>query len=428
MNIKAKLIGKVNFKIDNKPITNNLSKKSKGLLIYILLEDKIFNRKKLANLFWKDFTTKSAYRNLRHSLWNIRSSVKKINDKIDIFENIDKESIRLNPEIMVKKDIDCLNNIKKEKLIKTNKIYELINIYDDDLLSNFYISGAPEFNNWLYFERENFKKDYFTNLFDQGLLLIKKDNLNLTIKLFNHLTNLDPYNEDIYFYLIKAYIKKNDKPAAIKIYNEYKKLIREELNISPSNKIKKFIKQIKKKQLKNYNTKKYSNIKFKEISDKKIIIYQTKKDDVINEFRDFYLKRAQKNYFLELTKIPGRRLQYEGIFELAEELKVLISKKETKIKLNSLINKKIENFNEIALFNEFYNFIQKYINQNIKIVIYNFSNIDSKTIDFLSFIYRKEFKKKVQIIICYDKRWENNRINFFIKAIKNQSNVNIINY
>lgn len=428
MNIKAKLIGKVDFKINDKPITNNLSKKSKGLLIYILLENKIFNRKKLANLFWKDFTAKSAYRNLRHSLWNIRSSVKKINDKIDIFENIDKESIRLNPLISVKRDIDCLKNIKKQKLIKTNKIYELINIYDDDLLSNFYISGAPEFNNWLYFERENFKKDYFTNLFNQGLLLIKKDNLNLTIKLFNHLTNLDPYNEDIYFYLIKAYIKKNEKPAAIKIYNEYKKLIREELNISPSNKIKKFINQIKKRQIDQYNIENSSNIKFKEISDKKIIIYQTKKDTIINKFRNVYLKKSKQKNYLELTKIPGRRLQYEGIFELAEELKVLVTNKDTKKKLNDFINKKIENFNEIALFNEFYNFIQKYINQNTKVVIYNFSNIDNKTIDFLSFMYRKEFEENIQIIICYDKRWENNRISFFLQSIKNQSNVNIIKY
>lgn len=427
MHLKVNLIGRMDFFIDNTLLTHNLSEKSKGLLTYLIVNKEIHYRKKLANIFWTDFKTESANRNLRHSLWNIRKEVKKINDSIDIFQNVSKTTIQINPKITLTSDLSTFYDQIQKDLLTHQEYSEFVKVYHGEFIENFYINDSPEFNNWIYYEREHYRKDYFNYLFSQGKKFYSTSQLKLAQIIFNTLIPLDPYNEKIYYYLMKTYEAAKNKSAAIKIYKEYKNTLREELNISPSIKIKSiYEKMLSNKQLERKAT--TSTLKLSQHKNYQMIIHATNSEEIIEHFKTHYLTYAKNNTVVELTKIPGRRLHYEGIFELTTELKYLLEDRVNTQILKNILNQRTGKINEYSLFLDFKNFIHNNISSPITVIIYNLSYIDEKTIDLLSFLYRQKSLEYLNFIICHNTQWSTNRIQFLLDAFKNENNIKIYNY
>ncbi|MEA1975249.1 MAG: hypothetical protein U9N10_06770 [Bacillota bacterium] len=423
MKIEAKFLGQLDFFINDISIVNKLSKKSIAILSYLLINRKVHFRETISGMFWNEFNIDSSRRNLRHSIWEIRKTVKNIDDSIDIFNSPNKNKIQFNNKIKYISDLKEFEKyIEIDLDLTLDAIDFFLNKFKYDFFEGFYIIESQKFNDWIYFKRNEIKKTLFDYLFLQANKISEKNKNKLSLKIYNELILIDQYNENLYLKIMELYIKTNNKIVAMNVYKKYKFLIREDLNISPGVKIKKyydsnFI----------YKNKKQSNIIFEKIQiekNYKFCFYIGNSFEDAKKFRKVFLHEKNKKNHINLTMIPGRRLPYEGIFEMAEELNLITNKKSNK--LIKLINQRLNHINEYELFIEFTKYLKNDINEIITVIIYNLDHLDEKTIDFLSFVYRQTDIDKMKFHIFYNKNFETNRIRYFINAIKNEENVKII--
>lgn len=430
MKLYIKLVGTINIKVNNISIDNNLSEKAKGILFFLAMNNKDYHRNQLKNLFWSNFEESSANRNLRHAIWNIRNEVRKIDDSIELIKNVSKSIIKLNDRVSIKLDVKKFYNDYKIENFNEKDIRGLMKDFNGEFLENFYIHDAQEFNNWIYLEREKFKHYFFNFLYESSNLLIKNEKYDLSLEVLNNLLLIDTYNEELYLLIMKVHIQKGNKHFAINTYKEAKRVLREELNLGLSKEINDYYKKINlKKNI--YNTKQIKkesiNIDFKKwLNTNKVFkILLTNNKDLINSFRNVFIKNNKKNKIIELTKVPGRRLPYEGVFEFLDEYSYRFNS--NNFRLSKIMDMKTKQINELLLFNEIKLFLnENKIDKTINVIIYNLSHIDDKTIDFISYLYRSNCLEKFKFLIAYNKNWERNRIKFFIEAIEDEDNVEIV--
>ena len=160
-------------------------------------------------------------------------------------------------------------------------------------------------------------------------------------------------------------------------------------------------------------------------SNNKMTIVKTNQTESINQFKYDFLSFNEMP-LVELSKIPGRRLPYEGVFEFIDEY-VHLFQEDTAIQaLNDISAMKTKHIDALVLFNQLSDFLKKHPREEIIVVIYNLAYMDDKFIDFVSYIYRKRCCHHMKFIIAYNKNWETSRIKFFIDAMGIMDDINII--
>ena len=65
-------IGKLEFTLDNTPLTGFITSKVPALLVYLILSDRALARERLAEMFWGEMSDTDAKSNLRQLLVNLR--------------------------------------------------------------------------------------------------------------------------------------------------------------------------------------------------------------------------------------------------------------------------------------------------------------------------------------------------------------------
>jgi DNA-binding SARP family transcriptional activator len=428
MKLFVKYIGRVGFRVNGETVTEQFSEKSKGILLYMVLNNKEYHRNQLKQLFWCDFSEASANRNLRHAIWNIRKVFRTFDSNFDALINISKSIIKLNESLVIERDLDYFDALMEQKNISKGEIINCLENFGQDFLENFFISDSQDFNNWVYFERESFRRKYFNRLLLLAQKFMTEENYSTALKILNNLVLLDSYNESLYLMIMKLHVKNGNKSYAVHTYNEAKRVLREELNLGLSKEMKDYYELISK----SVNEKKdlaptQLTIDLKKIinSNHKMTILMTNQVESINQFKYDFLAFNNKP-LIELSKIPGRRLPYEGVFEFIDEYVHLFQGETAIQELNNISAMKTKHIDALVLFNQLSDFLKKHQREEIIVVIYNLAYMDDKFIDFVSYIYRKGCSHHMKFIIAYNKNWETSRIKFFIDAMGIMDDINII--
>lgn len=434
MKLYIKYLGEIDIQIDNQSITHHLSEKAKVIILYMVLNNKIYHRNTFKTMLWKDFESKSANQNLRQALWNIRNETRKINSEVDIFINVSKSTIQLNSDINISSDIqEFYKQINDDISLDRKSIQQFIGKYNGTFMENIYIYDALDINNWIYFQREEIQKKYFDFLYKTSRKLRDEKNYVLSGEILNELIYIDSYNETLYLDLMKNHTLQGNRHFAINTYQEMQKVLREELNISPNSEINDFYNSLlSNKKLINPKEKvstEPSKIFEDALNNSCVInIFVTKEKEHEYIFKNHYIHHHNNNQFIELVKIPGKRLPYEGVFEFIDEYIHYLDNSISTAGIEKLLNYRMNKIDETNLFYQLEKYINKTLKNNITLIIYNLSHVDEKTIDLISYLYRKNTLKNIKIIISYNKNWETNRIKFFINALKNEKNIKIRNF
>jgi len=428
MKLVVKYIGRVGVNVNGKSITEKLSEKAKGILLYMVLNNKEYHRNHLKQLFWCDFSESSANRNLRHAVWNIRKVFRSIDDSEEVLVNVSKSVIKLSDTLIIIKDIDFFNKIVNQEIITEEEIDNCIENFGQDLLENFYISDSQDFNNWVYYERESFRRKYFNDLLGLSKKYIKSEEYYLALKVLNNLVLLDSYNESLYLMIMKLHVRNGNKSFAMHTYNEAKKVLREELNLGLSKEMTEYYKLINQSIEKKPIKKEVQvTIDFDEIIDTGdfMTIIISDKIERVNGFKYKFIS-FNKVPIIELSKIPGRRLPYEGVFEFIDEYTYLYKEDISIGELNKIALKKTKHIDDLILFSQIADFLKNHDREKILVLVYDLAYMDDKFIDFISYIYRKDSCRKMQFIIAYNKNWETSRMKFFVDAMDIMKDIKII--
>jgi len=304
-------------------------------------------------------------------------------------------------------------------------------LYSGAFLEDFYIKDAPLFNDWVFYEREDLQRNYFKLQMNLSKEYQKQKWYSKAIAPLNKLIKFDPLHEELYFHLIKLNYLSGNRTASIETYHKLKKLLREELNISPSKEIQELYNHIFKEERNPsiQQTKPLSGIS--ELSDlieldKKgihIRIFASSSEENIKAMKTKFEEiPSQKNsIIIDMLVESGQRIEYEGVYEIAEKLLFTISKRkhiEALENIATCLNQMLKSLpmKEYALFLSLCSVFNRLEKETFILKFYNLHWCDCKTIDFLSFLTRKCPYLNIHIVGIYDSNWENHSFQLFKKA------------
>lgn len=236
--LQISLLGDVDISYDGNSIVQKLSEKSVAMIaMMVCTAKKKIARHKIASMLWADSFETANY-NLRYNLWNIRKNIPKAAGDQEFILS-DREYCWINPHYEFGCDIVSLERAREEYDART--ISEIANreLLRGSFLERFYIKNGEEFNEWAEMQRASYERiclDVLRKMLDYDR---RNGNLELAIRDLSAMLQLDPFNEDLHYSLMKTYIKNGNHSRAIVQYKRYKKLLMEELQVEPRECIKK---------------------------------------------------------------------------------------------------------------------------------------------------------------------------------------------
>lgn len=396
--IHIRLLGNPIITINDNSLINRISKKGLALLTYMLIEGKQeYTRENLANMFWTDYTHSSSLSNLRYTIWRIRDAFKTYG-YCDVISNIGKTGITLNREFI---ESDILSFLEDHSdATDAKKIMEISKLYSGDFMEGFYLHDACYFNDWILNIRHDLQIRYFNIQYTLSDYYRDIGDIDGVRNELGKLIKIDPFNEDVYCRLIKAQLLAGNKSAAIASYKKIKRILRDELNISPNKELSDLYNDITYSDLINSSAPKYNTHS------------RVDKTTISIEKNNLSIDKLGNGISIEMGISPGFRVEYEGIFEMLESIN-------NRLENVDLISFSQEGFSsDYMLFRSVCNALDNLGLSAIQINIKNMHFMDCKTIDFVSFLYRSNIRCNIVFNLSYDSSWENKRLDDFVSAHK----------
>ena len=448
MSLNANFLGQLDFIFNDESTTSSLSQKACALLCYLMMNpNKTHYREQLSEMFWGNSNVYSANSNLRYTLWIIRKNLESNGNSHVYIINSSKHTIKFQEDKMDSTDVFKFKKIystSKESTLDSNTKIKLIEdaskLYGGSFLNDIYIKDAPSFNDWIFFEREELQRLYFEVQINLSEEYEKIGLYDDAIAPFKKLIKIDPLHEELYFRLMKLYNISGFRITAIETYNKLKKILREELNISPMKEIQEFYQQVRgektsllprkhvdlvENKLSQFNTlcKEGFYMKFF------IIESASKKQEISTMLNEIKFDNMPST--AQITKLPGKRVPYEGLYEILDGYMDIVIAKKDKIDADIMVFE-INKFKDacfvekLALFQSLCNIFHKF--EDIKMIfnIYNVHLLDTETIDFISFLTRKCRDMNILIFAIYDLNWDSERFNLFKMEFEDEERIEFI--
>ncbi len=207
--------------------------KARELFAYLIHEREQFVRKDvILDLFWPDADIKSGSAQLYTTIYQIRKTLEKIDFPINITSSVNSYKLELNEvgldfEIMEKelKEIAFITQDISRKYKKLLELYIGDYFEEDDYL-------------WATSEQNRLRILWVTNLKRLADFYINQNNHSEAILIYLQLQDVQPFNEESYFMLMKLYDKFGDRQLVQAQYKSFAKMLDEEYGESPSLEVK----------------------------------------------------------------------------------------------------------------------------------------------------------------------------------------------
>ena len=143
------------------------------------------------------------------------------------------EYYRFNREMDYEYDVEAFESYLK-KAYQTQDTIERLALYRKavELVEGPYLSDLDA--DWVYIERERLGRIYRSALEELAQLYLDTNQLPECLETCKMALKENRFNEAIYQVEMKAHAALGDRPAVIRLFHEYKTMVLEELNVSPS--------------------------------------------------------------------------------------------------------------------------------------------------------------------------------------------------
>jgi DNA-binding SARP family transcriptional activator/uncharacterized protein HemY len=198
------------------------SRRTIGLLGYLVVERRPIARDLLAALFWPDEAPSKGRANLSRELHNLAQILP------GCWE-LDRQTAAFVPSADTTVDIDQLLNLSTQELWG-----EAVNLLGGEFLEGLNLNHHPEFENWLLGERERWRGH------SEGVLKhvldghTRRGQYNEALHHAQRLLQLSPWDEDTHRHIMRLLAWTGQRGAALRQYESCKKTLREELEVEPA--------------------------------------------------------------------------------------------------------------------------------------------------------------------------------------------------
>ncbi len=195
--------------------------KSLALLIYLAMTARAHSREQLAALLWPDASDTQARQALRNALWDIRHATG------DDHLTADTETVSFDPA-RVWSDVHELETLAREPQRETPRALKIA-----PLLEGFNLKGAPEFDDWVSFERDRVQQLAIKIFRARAEAYEAQGEWSQAIRSAQHVLELEPAHEETHRQLMRLYYATNDRAAALKQYETARAALERELGVAP---------------------------------------------------------------------------------------------------------------------------------------------------------------------------------------------------
>jgi adenylate cyclase len=198
------------------------SKRTLGLLAFLVAEQRPVSRDILASLFWPDETTSKGRANLSRELHNLAQ----------ILPNswqLDRRTVAFMPSVETAVDLYQLQEMKEQE-----RWVEAADLLAGEFAEGLYLEDNPEFENWLLIERERwrgFAKEALKHVVDSHTL---RGRYNEALQHLQRLLQLAPWEEETHQKTMCLLAWTGKRGAALRQFKVCKQVLREELGIDPA--------------------------------------------------------------------------------------------------------------------------------------------------------------------------------------------------
>ncbi len=230
-------LGAPGVEIDGQPLRLE-TQKATALLAYLSLASQPVPREALAAMFWPEFDQTHAYANLRRNLASLDKSLGRrwidANRNTIGLKNI--ESLTVD----VRSYFDHIEHVREHcpqpRLACGDclrRLEEAVRLYRGEFLSCLNFRDCNGFDEWQYFQREEAAQELSLALHRLAEGYAAAGDMEKAIRYARRWLNLDLLNEDAQRFLIQAYARAGQRGAALRQYEECRRVLWEELGQTP---------------------------------------------------------------------------------------------------------------------------------------------------------------------------------------------------
>lgn len=232
--LQLAVLGKPHITCQNQPLTADLiSAKGQALLIYLAASGRSHSRMALAGLLWGDMPEETARANLRLTLSKLR---KFLSDEILIASRSEIELVDFWLDaVEFEKRLESRDWRLVESLLSTSEATQSpISLYRGDFLEDFHLPNAPDFEEWVAGQREQWRQTAVTGLSNWLDATVQQNDYSSGIPLARKLLIIEPWHEKTHRHLMRLLAANGQRSAALAQYETCRRLLADELGIEPA--------------------------------------------------------------------------------------------------------------------------------------------------------------------------------------------------
>jgi LuxR family maltose regulon positive regulatory protein len=225
------------------------TRKAAALLCYLSLLPGECQRELLATMFWPEGSQQKALANLRRTLSSLNASLPGW-----IEANRDILALKRNGKLWM--DVDAFHqsllNYHQHTHLEEETcdgclhiLEETVEMVRGEFLEGLNLTDAPDFDEWQFFQRDGLRQEYADVLRRLAVAHAERGQWKQAITYARRWVGLDHLHEPARRALIDLYIRSGQRTAALRQYEEFTSLLKEELGQDPEEETRQLYEQIR---------------------------------------------------------------------------------------------------------------------------------------------------------------------------------------
>lgn len=231
--LRLALLGKLEITFQDAPLTGFITSKAPALLSFLVLSGRTLARERLAEMFWGEMSDTDAKNNLRQVLANLRHV-------LPLHVVTTRESVTFDQTQPFLLDVQLfeehlrLADEAADAAARIAHVQEAIALYRGDFLEGFHVRDAPDFDEWLMWQRERLRQHALQALQTLAAYHASRREYLAGIACLRRLLALDPWREEAHSQLILLLARSGQRSAALAQYQTCRRILAAELGVEPS--------------------------------------------------------------------------------------------------------------------------------------------------------------------------------------------------
>lgn len=225
------------------------TRKAIAMLSFLAFSPTPISRESLAAFFWPEFDQTHALGNLRRTLFSLNRSIGAeilassrdhigIEPAADVWQDVNEfgrllDSAGSHAHSAAAACTDCINALERSTTL-----------YRGDFLAGINLRDCPEFDDWQYLQRGNFQLKLAFVLEELAQIYALRGEFEKAIQKSRQWVSLDRLNENAQRTLMRTYALAGQRNAALRQYEEYARLLREEFDEEPGEETKTLLQKV----------------------------------------------------------------------------------------------------------------------------------------------------------------------------------------